>query len=121
MAEIFRRVHQRLLRLRPSGDQQHNSHAGHDMDDCGCLASQGLEFVSAAIASRTPESAASATSPSSAVCSVVVPFREPAWPPSNSIQPALKPSSILMRGAGYFIPCDLNKASQVSRVTACIR
>ena len=45
------------------------------------------------------------------------PFREPASPPSNSIQPSLKPSSIRMRGVGFFMPCDLNSCSHVSRGT----
>ena len=45
------------------------------------------------------------------------PFREPASPLSNSIQPSLKPFSICMRGSGFFIPCDLKSPSQESRGT----
>jgi hypothetical protein len=56
----------------------------------------------------------------STACSPTFPFREPASAPSNSIQPSLKPSSILMRGTGFFMPCDLNSDSQVSRGTASI-
>src|SRR2546429_6452016 len=48
------------------------------------------------------------------------PFRELASPFSNSIQPSLKPSSIRIRGVGFFMPCDLNSGSQVSRGTASI-
>src|ERR1700682_4505038 len=42
------------------------------------------------------------------------PFRELPSPFSNSIQPSLKPSSIRIRGVGFFMPCDLNRGSQVS-------
>src|SRR6266849_2463023 len=56
----------------------------------------------------------------STACSPTFPFREPASAPSNSIQPSLKPSSILMRGVGFFMPCDLNSDSQVSRGTGSI-
>ncbi len=41
--------------------------------------------------------------------------------PSKSIQPSLKPSSIWTRGAGFFMPCDLNRSSQDSRGTASMR
>src|SRR6476620_10519462 len=36
------------------------------------------------------------------------PFSEPLVPRSKSIQPSLKPSSIRMRGIGFFIPCAVN-------------
>src|SRR6476646_10460189 len=42
---------------------------------------------------------------------LVLPFCEPDFPRSNSIQPSLKPSSIRMRGTGFFVPCDLKSAS----------
>src|SRR5277367_3598246 len=56
----------------------------------------------------------------STVSSATFPFREPASPPSNSIQPSLKPSSIRIRGVGFFMPCDRNSASQLSRGTTSI-
>src|SRR2546429_3221060 len=40
------------------------------------------------------------------------PFRELASPFSNSIQPSLKPSSIRIRGVGFFMPCDLNRSEE---------
>ena len=49
---------------------------------------------------------------STSICSTDLratsPFREPAGPFLNSIQPSLKPSSIRIRGVGFFMPCDLN-------------
>src|SRR5207237_2720604 len=56
----------------------------------------------------------------STASSATFPFREPASALSNSIQPSLKPSSILMRGVGFFMLCDLNSDSQVSRGTGSI-
>src|SRR5271155_4057550 len=56
----------------------------------------------------------------STVSSATFPFREPASPPSNSIQPSLKPSSIRIRGVGFFMPCDTNSDSQLSRGTTSI-
>src|SRR5437879_10215489 len=56
----------------------------------------------------------------STASSATRPFREPDSALSNSIQPSLKPSSILMRGVGFFMPCDLNSDSQVSHGTGSI-
>jgi len=37
----------------------------------------------------------------------MIPLRTWSPPPSKVIQPSLKPSSIRMRGSGFFMPCDL--------------
>jgi tetratricopeptide (TPR) repeat protein len=45
-----------------------------------------------------------------------------AFPPSlKSIQPSLKPSSIRIRGTGFFIPCEVNNSCQDSRSTGTAR
>src|SRR5438477_6391165 len=48
------------------------------------------------------------------VSKVVLPFCEPASFLPNSIQPSLKPSSIRMRGTGFFIPSALKSVSHDS-------
>ena len=53
------------------------------------------------------------------VSSPVVPLMTSAPSLANSIQPSLKPSSIRTRGCGYFMPCDLNRLTQVARGTTC--
>src|ERR1700744_745756 len=39
----------------------------------------------------------------------------------NSIQPSLKPSSMRMRGVGFFIPCARKRVSQLVRGTISTR
>src|SRR3984893_9446471 len=58
------------------------------------------------------------TSVSSTDLRATSPLREPASPFSNSIQPSLKPSSIRIRGVGFFLPWHLNYCLHLSRGTA---
>src|SRR3954470_23911260 len=64
---------------------------------------------------------AASTSLRNTASSVMLPFTEPDAPRSNSIQPSLKPSSIRIRGVGFFIPCDLNRLSHDARGIASTR